>query len=105
MTTKTTTRKQLITDKYNIVISKIRKVLAIEQLNLPVIDEDIDFIDLVFLFNHYFVGATEDNYKQMIDEFVAQNQRYQNVLVITTEQKEQLYPVFKEFMFWFKSLT
>jgi ABC-type metal ion transport system substrate-binding protein len=105
MTTKTTTRKQLITDKYNIVISKIRKVLAIEQLNLPVIDEDIDFIDLVFLFNHYFVGATEDNYKQMIDEFVAQNQKYQNVLVITTEQKEQLYPVFKEFIFWFKSLT
>ena len=101
MTTKTTTRKQLITDN----ISKIRKVLAIEQLNLPVIDEDIDFIDLVFLFNHYFVGATEDNYKQMIDEFVAQNQKYQNVLVITTEQKEQLYPVFKEFIFWFKSLT
>jgi hypothetical protein len=41
----------------------------------------------------------------MIDEFVAQNQKYQNVLVITTEQKEQLYPVFKEFIFWFKSLT
>jgi hypothetical protein len=105
MTTKTTTRKQLITDKYNIVISKIRKVLAMEQLNLPVIDEDIDFIDLVFLFNHYFVGANETNYKQMIDEFVTQNQKYQNVLVITTEQKEQLYPVFKEFIFWFKSLT
>jgi ABC-type metal ion transport system substrate-binding protein len=105
MSTKTTTRKHLITDKYNLIITKIQKVLAIEQLSLPIIDKDIDFIDLVFLFNHYFVGATEDNYKQMIDEFVAQNQKYQNVLVITAEQKEQLYPVFKEFIFWFKSLT
>lgn len=105
MTTKTTTRKQLITDKYNSVIFKIQQILAIDQLSLPKIDVDIDFIDLVFIFNHYFIGATEDNYQLIIDDFISQNKNYQNVLVITAEQKELLYPVFKEFIFWFKSLT
>ena len=103
MTTKTTTRKELICNKYQTTITLVKEILPV--FNFPVIDEDIDFIDLVFLFNHYFITATEDNYKQIIDDFIAQNQNYQTIVIITEEEKTKLYPVFKEFIFWFKSLT
>ena len=103
MTTKTTTRKELICDKYNSTITLVKEILPL--FSFPVIDEDIDFIDLVFLFNHYFITATENNYKLIIDDFIVQNQSYQNIVRITVEEKERLYPVFKEFIFWFKSLT
>ena len=103
MTTKTTTRKELICNKYESTILIVKDILPM--FIFPVIDEDIDFIDLVFLFNHYFITATEHNYKSIIDDFVIQNQNYQNVFRITLEEKERLYPVFKEFIFWFKSLT
>jgi hypothetical protein len=99
---RTTTRKQLICDKYESTLQKIKAVLPI--FKFPVIDEDIDFIDLVFLLNHYFVPATEDNYKQIIDDFIKQNQNYQSICIITAEEQEQLNPIFKEFIFWFKSL-
>lgn len=99
---RTTTRKQLICEKYQETINKIKNVLPI--FNFPVIGEDIDFIDLVFLFNHYFVPANESNYTQIIDDFIKQNQNYQSICIITTEQQQQLNPIFKEFIFWFKSL-
>ena len=103
MTTKTTTRKELICNKYESTILIVKDILPM--FIFPVIDEDIDFIDLVFLFIHYFITATELKYKSIIDDFVIQNQNYQNVFRITLEEKERLYPVFKEFIFWFKSLT
>ena len=100
---RTTTRKELICEKYESTLQQIKVVLPM--FNFPKIGEDIDFIDLVFLFNHYFVPATEDNYKQIIDDFIKQNQNYQYICIITAEQQEQLNPIFKEFIFWFKSLT
>jgi hypothetical protein len=103
MTSKTTTRKELICNKYQSTISKLKDILPV--FEFPVIDEDIDFLDLMFLFNHYFITATPENYKQIIDDFVTQNQKYQSILIITEEQKASLYLVFKEFIFWFKSLT
>ena len=99
---RTTTRKELITEKYQSTLQEVKKVLPM--FNFPVIDEDIDFLDLIFLFNHYFVPATEDNYKQIVDDFIKQNQNYQSICIITAEQQEQLNPIFKEFIFWFKSL-
>jgi hypothetical protein len=103
MTTKTTTRKELICNKYQSTIIKLKTILPV--FEFPVIDVDIDFIDLMFLFNHYFITATQENYKQIIDDFVTQNQKYQSILGITEDQKASLYLVFKDFIFWFKSLT
>jgi hypothetical protein len=103
MTTKTTTRKELICNKYQSTIIKLKEILPV--FEFPVIDVDIEFIDLMFLFNHYFITATQENYKQIIDDFVTQNQKYQSILIITEDQKASLYLVFKEFIFWFKSLT
>ena len=74
----------------------------IKETVLPTIDEDIEFLDLVFLFNYHFISANEDNYKQIINDFL---DTHNKITLFTDEQLENIYKLMKEFIFWFKSLT
>ena len=101
----TTTRKEIITQKYDKLLTDLTPFIPdkIKETSvLPTIDEDIDFLDLVFLLNLHFISANEDNYKQTINDFL---DTHNKITLFTDEQLENIYKLMKEFIFWFKSLT
>ena len=60
----TTTRKILITNQYLRLCKTINQILDKTNV-LPNIDDDnYDFIDIIFMFNIYFIDCDDNNYKQ-----------------------------------------
>ena len=99
----TTTRKQIIMNKYKTLTNDLKPFLPIEiEQILPVIGINIDFYDAIFLFTHHFIGANENNYKLIINDLLINNDSFHH---FSKDQLDGVYGLMKPFIFWFKSQT
>ena len=92
-----TTRKILITNKY----LRLCKIIdnKLDKLNiLPNIDA-YDFMDLVFMFNIYFLDCDKHNYRDKIRDLI-------NIgnIILTEFEMSEIYDLFYDFILWYKQL-
>lgn len=95
----TTTRKILITNQYLRLCKTINQILDKTNV-LPNIDDDnYDFIDIIFMFNIYFIDCDDNNYKQKINNLI-------NIVSIdlTNNELNLIYEPIYEFVKWYKQL-
>ena len=93
-----TTRKILIINQY----LRMSKDIEIKiDKKLPCIDnsETYDFVDLVTMFTYHFIDVNDDNHKEKIDTII----EMLNIELLQIE-KNEVYPIFYEFVKWFKNL-
>jgi hypothetical protein len=88
-------RKEILISKYAELISNISFV-GFPQV-FPSL-EDIDVVDMLLLFNHYFAPCKEEEYEGKIRE-LAQFQK----VVITEEQFEKGTPIIINYINWLKT--
>jgi hypothetical protein len=88
-------RKEILISKYAELISNISSV-GFPQV-FPSL-EDIDVVDMLLLFNHYFAPCKEDEYEGKIRE-LAQFQK----VVITDEEFEKGTPIIINYINWLKT--
>ena len=92
-----TTRKILISNQYKALSKKVDNL--IDKINiLPNID-DYPFIDIIFMFNVYFIDCDKNNYKEKIDNLL-------NIgsIELTDTEKHLIYQPIYEFVLWYKNL-
>ena len=88
-----TTRRIIIKNQYLRIESKIDKVV------LKSIEE-YDFIDLITLFNYYFINTTDKNYKEKIEYILTLQD-----IELTQDELEIVYPIiYNDFIKWYKTL-
>lgn len=94
-----TTRKILITNEYLRLCKKIDCVLDKKNI-LPNIDDDYDFIDIIYMFNIYFLDCDDTNYKEKINNLI-------NISSIDLNESELnlIYDPIYEFVKWYKQLN
>ena len=92
----TTTRRKILHDNYNQLIVNIRK--HTNEIIFPSL-EDMDLIELIFYFNHFFGSIEEPDYKRTIMDIM-------NVKNIILDEKtfEMVYPFIFDFLVFFKLL-
>ena len=62
--------------------------------------EEHDFIDLISLFNYYFINTTDENYKEKIDYILTLQD-----IELSKEELEIVYPIiYNDFIKWYKTL-
>ena len=62
--------------------------------------EEYDFIDLISLFNYYFINTTDENYKEKIDYILTLQD-----IELSKEELEIVYPIiYNDFIKWYKTL-
>ena len=88
-------RKEILISKYAELISNISSV-GFPQV-FPSL-EDIDVVDMLLLFNHYFAPCSEEEYEGKIRE-LAQLQK----VVITDEQFKKGTPIIINYKNWLKT--
>ena len=94
----TLTRKTLIINQYLRMDKEIQN--KIDKKILPSIDDGTyDFIDLVTMFTYHFIDISDNNHKDKIDTII-------ELLDIDLSQieKDLVYPIFYDFVKWFKNL-
>ena len=64
-----TTRKILITNQYLRLCKNIDNILDKQNI-LPNIDGEYDFIDIIYMFNMYFLDCDDNNFKEKIDNLI-----------------------------------
>ena len=89
-----TTRKIIITNQCKVVDNKLDR-----QHILPNIDE-FDFIDLIYMFNIYFLDCDKYNYKDKIRDLI-------NISNIDLSESEmnKIYDLIYDFVIWYKQLN
>ena len=92
-----TTRKTLIINQYlrmskDIEIKIDKKIPCID-------DEKYDFVDLVTLFTYHFIDISDDNHKDKIDTIIEMLN-----IELSQIEKNVVYPIFYDFVKWFKNL-
>jgi hypothetical protein len=92
-----TTRRELITTKYNLLGEKMRKYTD-EQI-FPSL-EDIDVADLVYFISITFLGAQDDKgCRERLNDIIAAHD-----IKLTKEAFNGVYPCVKDFLDWLKSI-
>ena len=92
----TTTRRKLIETKYNELINTIETY----NINiLPKLSDEFDTIDLLFFFNFYFGGCTNNFKEPLLNIIKTKN------IIITDDTFNKLYPIIETFLIFFKNLT
>ena len=92
-----TTRKILIKNQYLRISKEIENKL--DKVVFKSI-EDYDFIDLITLFNYYFIKTTDENYKEKIDYVITLQD-----IELSKEELETIYPIIYDgFIKWYKTL-
>ena len=92
-----TTRKILITNNYLRPCKDIE--IKIDKKIMPNID-DYDFVDLITLFNYYFIDINNNNYKEKINYIIS----LQPELELTKQELDIIYPLVYDFINWYKNL-
>ena len=91
----TTTRKILLTDKYTELIENIKKYTNIKVL--PILDEDIDLVDMILYFNYYFLNCN------IIRRVVLSILESKDIL-LEPAIFETIFVYIYEFLVWYKEL-
>ena len=92
-----TTRKTLIINQYLRMCKDIE--IKIDK-KLPRIDNGAyDFVDLVTLFTYHFIDISDENHKEKIDTIIEKLN-----IELSKIEKEVVYPIFYDFIKWFKNL-
>lgn len=92
-----TTRRVIIKNQYLRICKEIEN--KIDKVVLKSIEE-YDFIDLITLFNYYFINTTDENYKEKIDYILTLQD-----IELSKEELEIVYPIIYEgFIKWYKTL-
>jgi len=95
MTTQTTRRK-ILHDNYNHLIENIRKYT--NDIIFPSL-EDMDMIELIFYFNHFYGSIDENQYrKTTIDILHVKN------IILDESTFDNIYPFILDFIVFFKSM-
>ena len=92
-----TTTKILITNNYLRLCKDIE--IKIDKKIMPNID-DYDFVDLITLFNYYFIHINNNNYKEKINYIIS----LQPELELTKQELDIIYPLVYDFINWYKNL-
>ena len=90
-----TTRKQLITEKYNDLTNELKEYTSIDIF--PSLD-NIDIADLVFFFSLSFSGSKSSYEEQLKDLLDCHN------IKLDDEKLIEVYNVVHPFILWFKNL-
>ena len=91
---KTITRKDLIIQKYNILLENIK--IHTNEIIFPSLD-DYEIYELFYFFNLYF--NTDDNYILKLKEIIKSKQ-----LNITDDTLNIIYPYVKDFLDFFQTI-
>ena len=93
-----TTRKVLIINEYLRMTKNIENKIDIK---LPCIDEieNYDFVDIITLFTYHFIDVNDTNYKDKIRTIIEMLN-----IELNLDQLEVIYPIFYDFIKWFKNL-
>ena len=92
-----TTRKILITNNYLRLCKDIE--IKIDKKIMPNID-DYDFVDLITLFNYYFIDINNNNYEEKINYIIS----LQPELKLIKQELDIIYPLVYDFINWYKNL-
>ena len=91
------TRRELITEKYNVLGEKMKKYTD-EQI-FPSL-EDIDVADLVYFISMTFLGAQDDEgCRERLNDIIETHN-----IKLTVEAFNGVYPCVKDFLDWLKSI-
>ena len=91
-----TTRKIIISNEYLRLCKKIDN--SLNKINiLPNID-DHNFIDIIYMFNIYFMDCNDLNFQNKIDNLL--NIGY---IELTDTEKKLIYQPIYEFVIWYKN--
>lgn len=92
-----TTRRQLITEKYNALEQKLK--LYTDETIFPSLD-DIDVGDLVYFISMTFLGVQDDaGCRERLNDIITTHN-----IKLKRETFEKLYPCVKDFLDWLKSV-
>ena len=95
----TTTRKILLTSKYTELIENIKKYTNIKVL--PILDEDLDLVDMILYFNYYFLDCkTIEDYRRVALSILELND-----ILLEKTIFETIFVYIYEFLVWYKALT
>ena len=96
--TETTTRKIIFEEKYKQLIIDIQHIIGINEL-MPDI-ENINVLDIFFMFTLYFQNANKENYKELIYDLLKLKK-----IKISQDNIILLYPIIIEFIVFIKSIN
>ena len=93
-----TTRKIIITNEYLRLCKQIDNILDKHNI-LPDIN-DHEFIDIIYMFNIYFMDCDDSNYKNKISNLL-------NIgsIELTDKEKQLVYEPIHSFVKWYKKLN
>ena len=94
-----TTRKILITNQYLRLCKNIDNILDKQNI-LPNIDGEYDFIDIIYMFNIYFLDCDDNNFKEKIDNLIIISS-----IDLTNNELNLIYQPIYEFVKWYKNLN
>ena len=94
-----TTRKILITNQYLRLCKNIDNILDKQNI-LPNIDGEYDFIDIIYMFNMYFLDCDDNNFKEKIDNLIIISS-----IDLTNNELNLIYQPIYEFVKWYKNLN
>ena len=94
-----TTRKTLIINQYLRMSKDIEN--KIDKKIMPNIDDNKknDFVDIVTLFTYHFIDLSDDNHKDKINTIIEMLN-----IELSQNEKDEVYPIFYDFIKWFKNL-
>ena len=93
----TTTRKTLIINQFLRMSKDIENKI---DKKIPCIDDGTyDFVDLVTMFTYHFIDISDDNHKDKIDTIIEMLN-----IELSQIEKDLVYPIFYDFVKWFKNL-
>ena len=94
-----TTRKTLIINQYLRMSKDIEN--KIDKKIMPNIDDNkkYDFVDIVTLFTYHFIDLSDDNHKDKINTIIEMLN-----IELSQNEKDEVYPIFFDFIKWFKNL-
>ena len=96
--TETTTRKIIFEEKYKQLIIDIKHIIGNNEL-MPDI-ENINVLDIFFMFTLYFQNANQANYTELIDDLLKLKK-----IKISQDNIILLYPIIIEFIVFIKSIN
>ena len=90
------TRKTHILNNYLRLCKNIE--IKIDKKIMPNID-DYNFVDLITIFNYYFIDVNDANFKEKIDYIIS----LQNEINLTEDELNIIYPLIYDFIKWYKN--
>jgi hypothetical protein len=93
---KNTTRKELITIKYNELQKELKQFIAVDIF--PSLD-DIDVADLIFYLALTFPGGPNDDYRTQLKNILSCHN-----LEYSEEDFNKIYSIVNHYIIWFKTL-